>query len=66
MHTYKFDCGICLKVEQCNGSNIKTLQTEWKVFSDNLWTLPPGLRLMECQGCGALGIKLINLEIVRD
>ena len=66
MPTYKFDCGICLKVEQCNGSNIKTLQTEWKVFSDQLWSLPPGMRLMECQGCGAVVIKLINLENARD
>jgi hypothetical protein len=60
MHTYKFDCGICLKVEQANGSIIKTLQTDWKVFTDELHSLPPGMRLMECQGCGALGIKLIN------
>jgi NAD-dependent dihydropyrimidine dehydrogenase PreA subunit len=60
MHTYKFDCGICLKVEQANGSNIKTLQTDWKIFTDELHTLPPGMHLMECQGCGALGIKLIN------
>ena len=62
MLTYKFDCNICLKVEQANGSRIKTLQTDWKVFSDQLWTLPPGLRLMECQGCGSLGIKLINSQ----
>jgi hypothetical protein len=47
-------------VEQANGSNIKTLQTDWKIFTDELHTLPPGMRLMECQGCGALGIKLIN------
>ena len=62
MPTYKFDCSICLKVEQSNGSNIKTLQTDWKIFTDELQTLPPGMRLMECQGCGTLGIKLINPE----
>lgn len=66
MLTYKFDCGICLKFEQFNGSNIKTLQTDWKIFTDKLHTLPFGMRLMECQGCGALGIKLINLENARD
>jgi hypothetical protein len=51
MHTYKFDCGICLKVEQANGSTIKTLQTDWKVFTDELhiatWIASngmPGLR----------------------
>jgi hypothetical protein len=60
MPTYKFDCGLCLKIEQANGSTIKSLITEWKVFNDNLWTLPPGLRVMECQGCGSLGMKLIN------
>ena len=62
MHTYKFECGLCLKIEQANGSTIKSLITEWKIFNDQLWTLPPGLRLMECQGCGSLGIKLINSE----
>jgi hypothetical protein len=53
-------------VEQANGSNIKILQTDWKIFTDELHTLPPGMRLMECQGCGALGIKLINLENAID
>ena len=41
---------------------IKSLITEWKVFNDKLWTLPPGLRVMECQGCGSLGIKLVQNE----
>lgn len=62
MHTYKFDCCICLKVEQANGSTIKTLKTDWKIFTDELHSLPPFTHLMECQGCGALGIKLINSE----
>ena len=60
MPTFKFECGLCLKIEQANGSTMKSLITEWKVFNDNLWTLPPGLRVMECQGCGSLGMKLIN------
>lgn len=60
MPQYKFDCGICLKMEQYNGSTIKTLKTDWKVFADQLWTLPPGLRVMECLGCGNAGIKLVQ------
>ena len=62
MPTFKFECGLCLKIEQANGSIIKTLQTDWKIFTDELHSLPPGTHLMECQGCGALGIKLINSQ----
>jgi hypothetical protein len=62
MLTYKFECGLCLKIEQAKGSTIKSLITEWKIFNDQPRTLPPGVRIMVCQGCGSLGIKLINSE----
>lgn len=60
MLTHQFDCTICLNVEKSHGSKISYLKTDWKIFTDSLYDLPPGLKLMECQGCGALGVKMLT------
>ena len=59
MAMYQYECSICLNIEKTSGSKMKTLKTDWKIFTDELRDLPPGLKLMECQGCGSLGIKMI-------
>ena len=64
MQTHQFECSICLNIEKTSGSNIKALKTDWKVFNDDLHDLPPGLKLMECQGCGSLGMKMIPISDV--
>ena len=60
MATHQFECSICWNIEKTSGSTIKNLKTEWKLFNDTLHDLPPGLKLMECQGCGALGMKFVG------
>jgi len=47
MDLLRFNCRVCKKV------------MDGKVITDFTELLPPGLKCLECQGCGILGIELI-------
>ena len=57
---HQFNCDNCLKYAQNQGAIIKKMITVWQMKNDVIRNLPPGLHLMECTGCGCLGIKLIT------
>ena len=57
---HQFDCSICLNYAKHQGSDAKKMKTVWQLKPDVIKTLPTGLHLMECTGCGCLGIKMIT------
>jgi hypothetical protein len=48
MDLLTFDCRICKK------------RTQGKVLIEFSELLPPGLKCLECQRCGILGVQLID------
>lgn len=57
---HQFDCNICLNYAKHQGADVKKMKTVWLMKNDVIRNLPPGLHLMECTGCGCLGIKMIT------